>query len=239
MQETFKIKENGFEEIKKSILIKTIPIIAIAAITGIAIGYFNSKNSASTLNILPYLIPILVLFITLVLFRSIKRLKTVFESFTLTIEEDQLIREQINMPVLIIPFHEIKSIQRGETGIITISGVSKLSPILIPKQMEDLDRIATLLETIHPIDELPPKLLISRLKWPLLLLIISLMTCVGLSENKVVLGISGLIICCILLWSLFILQRSKNVDRRTKRRSWFILVVLVSILINVYLKLKT
>lgn len=165
------------------------------------------------------MIPILVFFIALVLFRSIKRLKTAFESYTLTVEEDQLIREQLNIPPLIIPFHEIKSIQRGEKGIIKIVGARKLSPILIPTQIEDLDRIIALLTKIHPFDDLPSKPLISRVKWPLILLLMTLMACVGLSENKLVVGISGLLICCILLWSLVMIQLNKNIDKRSKRGS--------------------
>ena len=48
--------------------------------------------------------------------------------------------------------------------------------------------------------------------------------------NRVIVGVSGAILVAILSWSFYDVQRSKNIDLKTKRRMWWILLVLASII---------
>ena len=53
----FKLRPDGFKEIKKQMLIRTTPIILIALIVGIVIGTVNSKDKVTEINVLPFVIP--------------------------------------------------------------------------------------------------------------------------------------------------------------------------------------
>jgi type III secretory pathway component EscS len=53
----FKIRQDGFREIKKQMLIRTVPLMLIAVTVGIVISSVNSKDKATDINVLPFVIP--------------------------------------------------------------------------------------------------------------------------------------------------------------------------------------
>jgi hypothetical protein len=83
MNEEFQIRENGFDEIKKAMIIKTIPIAILAAGTGLAISHFNTDGQTTDINVLLCIIPVIIGALTFGLFKGINRQKGLFESFKL------------------------------------------------------------------------------------------------------------------------------------------------------------
>lgn len=81
MAEKFKIKENGFDEIKKKTLYRTLPIVAIAAIGGLSISLFNSNGETVDMNVLLFLIPMILGTLAIGLFKGLNRQKQIFNSF--------------------------------------------------------------------------------------------------------------------------------------------------------------
>ena len=81
----FQIKENGFAEIKRAMIIKTIPIAILAAGTGLAISHFNTNGQSSDVNVLPFVIPIIIGALAFGLFKGINRQKGLFESYKISI----------------------------------------------------------------------------------------------------------------------------------------------------------
>ena len=55
--EQFKIRQDGFKEIRKALLIKAIPISLLAIFGGLAISYINTNGQQNIVNILPFVIP--------------------------------------------------------------------------------------------------------------------------------------------------------------------------------------
>ena len=49
--ETFKIQQEGFKEIRKQMLIRTVPIMLVAVTAGILISSINSRKQAGDINI--------------------------------------------------------------------------------------------------------------------------------------------------------------------------------------------
>jgi hypothetical protein len=84
--QTFKIRQDGFKEIKKQLLIRTLPIMLIAVTVGIAISSMNSKDKAGDVNVLPIIIPLAAVSVGFGLYRGVNRQKSLFESYTLTIQ---------------------------------------------------------------------------------------------------------------------------------------------------------
>jgi hypothetical protein len=98
----FKIKQDRFKEIRKQILVKTIPISLLAGGVGVSIGM---NNQQSTIDVLPVVIPVILATMVFAIFISIKRQKKIFESYTLAISEDAIVRKQTNTPTITIPFN--------------------------------------------------------------------------------------------------------------------------------------
>ena len=120
----FKIKENGFDEIRKKMILRTIPIAFIAACGGLAISHFNTNGQSSDVNVLPFVIPIIIGAMVFGLLKGIKRQKNIFNSYELTIDNEKIIRRQDLTPDIEIPLNEIKEIIKNKNGALAIKAVS-------------------------------------------------------------------------------------------------------------------
>ncbi len=127
MKKEFKIKENGFSEIKPSIL-RIIPLLALPLIAGLAI---KSKGFTTKTDILVIAVPIVVGIFVFAVFIGIKRAKKQFESFKLIITENEIIRKQIYVRIkeITIPINEVESVTKNKKGGITIKGKSNSNDI--------------------------------------------------------------------------------------------------------------
>ncbi len=237
MNEEFQIRENGFNEIKKGIIIKTIPIAILAAGTGLVISHFNTNGQASDINVFPFVIPIIIGALAFGLFKGINRQKGLFESYRLIINENEIIREQNNTPTISISHNEIKSIIRTPKGILTIVGNSNTDIIEVPSQINNPEKLTQILSTIKPIVDSEEKLPIEKYKGLLILLMLGLMATVYISKNKLVIGITGTILILFLGYAFYEVRRNKNIDKKTKIGMWWLILVLLSVIGNMYFKL--
>lgn len=237
MNNEFQIKENGFAEIKKAILIKTIPILMLAGGTAIAISYFNSSRQSSDVNVLPFMIPILLVVIVNGIFKGLRRQKELFESYKLIVNEDEIVREQKNTPTISISHNEIKSITKNSKGILTIVGNSKTEIIGVPTQIDNSERLEQLLSQIHLITNSDKQSFSQKYNVLVTLLTIGLMASVYLSTNKLIVGITGTLLLLILSYSFYEIRTNKNVDKKTKKITWWLILVLISIIATMRFKL--
>ena len=103
----FKIRQDGFKEIKKQMLKKAIPLMLIALTVGIVIGTVNSKEKTKEINVLPFVIPFCAVVIGFGLYRCVNRQKGLFESYTLTFTNNLITREQLNTQIISIYFNRV------------------------------------------------------------------------------------------------------------------------------------
>jgi len=237
MNTEFQIRENGFAEIKKAMIIKTIPIVILAAGTGLSISYFNTNVQSNDVNVLPFVIPIIIGALAFGLFKGINRQKGLFESYKLIINENEIIREQNNTQTISIPHNEIKSIIRNPKGILTIVGNSNTEIIGVPFQINNSEKLEQILSQIKPITYSDKKPLAEKYKGLLILLMLGLMASVYISKDKLVVGITGTILILILSYSFYEGRRNKNIDKKTKNGMWWLILVLLSVIGNMYFKL--
>ncbi|MEI6062201.1 MAG: hypothetical protein WCR72_15980 [Bacteroidota bacterium] len=227
----FKNKKNGFKEIRNQTLIRTIPLLLLAAVGGILISEFNQPNtSASDINILPIMIPIILGALAVGMGIGIKRQKAIYETYELIIDEISVTRSQSNTPTIKILFREIKKITKNNKGGIIITGNNLLDKIIVPSQIEDIEGFENILQANSPVQISRSKPIIQRLLLPLVVVQIGLMATVYISTNKLFVAMSGTVLFVFLLGSLIMIQKNKNIDKRTRRSSYWIIVVLLSII---------
>jgi heme/copper-type cytochrome/quinol oxidase subunit 2 len=63
------------------------------------------------------------------------------------------------------------------------------------------------------------------------------MAIVYVSDNKILVGVSALIVSGMLISSFIKIRKNKNIDNKTKRSSYYSLLVLVSVLIVTIMKI--
>jgi hypothetical protein len=233
----FKIRQDGFKEIKKKTLLRSIPILLIAVTVGITISTINSRGKDNDVNVLPFVIPLAILALGFGVYRGINRQKALFDSYTLTITNNLITREQYNTPTISIYFNEIKEIAKHKNGSFTIRGKDVSDLIGIPSQIDNYSQLETTLEVIKPI--------VIKNKVPLLekyqsltgLVTAGLMLCVYTVESKIIVGLTGSALVALMIWSFIKIQKSKNVDNKTKKSVWWVLLVLASVIAVMIFKL--
>lgn len=230
MSEIFLIRENGFNETKKELIIKTIPILLISMLFGIGIVYFNTKEKEDLYMALPFILPIYLFALGFGVSRGLKRQKLLFQSYKLTISENNIVREQINTPTINIPFVDIQSISKNKKGSYTVKGKTTSETILIPAQIENHENLELSLNQIKPIEQLTQPPFDEKYKIPILLLMLICMATVYISFNKILVGISSVIVCALLIWSSIKILKNKNIDYKTKRTAYYSLIVLASVI---------
>jgi hypothetical protein len=226
----FKIRDGGFNEIRKKILLRTIPMLFLAGGAGIAISMVNSKNKKDDINVLPFTIPLFLVAGSIGLYRGTSRQKAAYESYTLSIGNGLITREQVNTVRIAIPFDEIRQITRYKAGNFTIKGNKPSDLILIPAQVDNAAQLELTLQDIKGITTKETESILQKYPAITALVTVGLMICVYALQNKIIVGISGTILIGLMLWSFFKMRSNKNIDNRTKHSSWLIFIVLASVI---------
>jgi hypothetical protein len=235
MQE-FRIQNNGFNEVKKRLIVTMSIMFTTIFVIVILIPALMSDDS-SRLNTMPY---VLLLFLAICIFSittGIKRQRPIFESFTLKIDDEKIVREKVNTPTLTIYHNEISKITKLANGGFVVQGKSKLNQLTIPPQIENHELLEAKLNQIKTITVLTSKTFVEKFFIPISLSGVVLVGITLLSKNDIVILISSILIVIILSLSLVLTQLSRNVDKRTKRLSWLVLIPLAVSLTDVLNKL--
>ena len=238
MTELYKIKADGFKEIRKQIIIKSIPTGLIALAVGIGISVFNSNGQDTQTNVLPIVIPICLVALSFGIYKGINRQKLLFESYKLSISEDGITREQSNTPTISIPYSDINSIIKDDKGNFLIKGRTALDTIGVSYLIDNHDQLEKNLSQIRPIEITNKPSFDQKYRMPFVLLTLASMATVYISTNKILVGISGTVVIGLLIGSFIQIQRNKNIDIKTKRWSYFSILVLLSIIMTMLMKLK-
>lgn len=155
------------------------------------------------------------------------------ESYELTLTDFAISRVQMNLPTAEIPTVKIDSVKRLNNRSLIVSGNG--FQIVVPKEIEHFDEIEAALSQIQPIVEKPGGAL-GKFGLLLPLAFIVLMLVVFVAENPIVVLVGGILLLVGLGYSAISVLRNKNFDSRTKRAMWFVPLVMLSIIANIYFK---
>lgn len=147
----YKIKKDSLEELRKEMMIDSIPILLIVLLFGV-LGT-NHCYSEEGLKIYSYIIPIITLGGLLHIYRGTIRNGELLDSYRLTLENGTIIREQKNTPTITITKDEIKEIGKEEDGSLVIKGNLSVNIIDVPRQLEEYKSFKQKLSEIGEISE--------------------------------------------------------------------------------------
>lgn len=235
--QVFKFRQDGFKEIKKKILLRSIPLLLIAGAVGITISTINSKQKENDVNVLPIIIPLIAAALGVGLYRGVNRQKALLESYKLTITNNLVTREQLNTPTISIYFNDIKEIAKHKNGSFTIKGKEAVDLIGIPAQIDDYYKLETALQQIQTIVVKDKVSFLQKYQSLTGLVTLGLMLCVYTVSNKLIVALTGSALVALMVWSFIKIQSSKNVDNKTKRSTWLVVLVLASVIAVMVFKL--
>jgi hypothetical protein len=220
---TFRIRPGSFRELRKKLLLQKV-ILGIALLAFANYVYLNpaEPNWPATLFTNILLIGALIFS----WFRSMKTQSASFESMLLTVDAQGVTRTQDNTPTKVLSAAEIVSIEHFPTGVFVIKGAKKADMIWMPAQVEAPEQLALELGQLGPVLTPPAPAWYKSYASLLGLLMLPLLYFFITSPNKVVTVILGAVAIGFLSYSYWVIQRSKDFDKRTKRFSHVTLLVL-------------
>ncbi len=233
----FKISTEGIDKIISNARLRTILTCLIGLTAGVVIFANNSQDKEGTTASLPFIIPFLLAVAVWAYLRGIKRQKALLATFTIVVNDHTISRQQLNTTPVLIDRNDIKEIIKDKKGNLVIKGAKRENFINVPAQIDHFAELETILHQIKPISERNPYSIIER--YPLLagLIAVALMLSVYLSSNKIVVGITGALLLAIMTWSFINVQRNPHIDDKIKKRFYFVLLVMASILATMIMKL--
>lgn len=236
--EQFKIRQDGFKEIRKMMLIKAIPISLLAVSGGLVISHFTTNEQQSNENVFSFVIPMVLGALAFGLYRGINRQKEIFDSYRLMIDNNGITREQHNTPTITISNTDVSEIIKNSNGSFTIKGNSFVNVIGVPSQIDNYEKLEKSLAEIRQISTKNSEPFLQKFRGILSsILTIGLMASVYISKDKIIVGVSGTVLLTVLGYSFFEVQKSKNIDSKTKKGMWWLIIVIASIMVGMYYKL--
>jgi hypothetical protein len=238
MIQQFDVSPGSFKAIRKKLLVRTLPILFISAIAGVAIT--ASKTNTDEVNIWPYFIPFMCLILGFGFYRGINRQKVLFESYQLTIDDNALVRQQFNTTTISMRISDIEEILKSSNGDFTVKAENSNNNIKIPAQVNNYAQLEEVLGRFKPVTvERSTSFWTKYSGYAGAIISAGLMICIYTANNKTVVGISGVLLTGFMLWSFYKIRTNKNIDSKTKRTSFYILFVLIAIIAIVYSKLTS
>jgi hypothetical protein len=233
----FRIKNDGFKEVRKTIILKTIPMGLLAGGTGIFISLYNNPGMAGS-GVLTEVILISLAAMAVGIFGAMRRSKKSFESYFLKVEHNRIVKKQFNLPEISIDFKDVTLITENLNGSITVRGRSSSDIIGIPGQIEEREKLIELLKGIKDIS-VPEgaQSLLQKYNLLFVLLPLGLMLIFYTSANKIITGVSGLLLLAGIVYGFISLQNNKQVDRFARNGRWLLVFVAFSVIMGLYFKL--
>jgi hypothetical protein len=230
--EQYKIRPEGIRQIRNQSLRQSVPLTLLAVATGCFLSYPNFNSSVMML-----FIPLMVGVVSFGIYKGAARVEQLFGSYTLTIDEESITRDQFNTPSIRIPFGNISMIDKNAAGGFTIHGTKTVDKIIIPPQIQEAERLEEQLNRIKNITINASPSFLDRYRIVLAVANLASMAIVFMVSNKIAVAIAGLFLLSLNSWSLVVVFQSKNIDRKTKKSMYWLVPFLLAILFAMYYKL--
>lgn len=232
---TFKLDPDGFKEISKKTYQRTIPLMLFSIVTVIFMLSQTQESQTSIMDVLPFLLPIMLITIGIGLRKGIKRQQALWDSYELTIDIDEEIitRKQENVPNVSIWFDEIVGIEETPNGDYLIKSINKFDFINIPKAVINREELVPIIQDMGEIT----KQSASKINLPIFTSIgtIILFAIFFISQNKIIAVGTGIILIVSMIWSYIQIQKSKSIDKKSKKGMLLLAFVLFSIISKLFM----
>jgi hypothetical protein len=232
----FSVLPTAHKELQRKLAQRILFLFIIMLIVLVVVPWLRSEEitnvDPSTVFTLVIMLPILAF----TFYNALKKQKAMLASYKLTIPDESITREMINVPVLVIHRQDIREITKNVDGTISVIGDSKLNAIGVPSRIEKKEELEILLSSIKPMTVKTSANWYQRYPFVIVTAVVALMFSVFYLENKFLSSVTGVAFVGVMIYCLIVIQKSKNVDTRTKRLSYFVIIPLLSVIGSLIMK---
>ena len=232
----YKNNLEGFKEIRAKMLFIMIPMLLIMLIGGSWSNFIDvdSSDIRATSFVLPIL---LVGMFAFAITRGLTRQRKMFKSYLLIIGDDLIEREQAMTPTISLRKDAISEIVKHKNGNIFIKGQTRQDIIVVSNHIANREALEADLRAFMEVKEQPGKSILEKIGVLLIApVLLGLMAAIIISSNKYVVLISTVLVTVAFAWTLYEVQTNKNIDDKTKRSMWAIVIVILAFIAIAYSK---
>jgi hypothetical protein len=225
----FKVQAGTFNQLRKKMILRVIPVIGIMLVFVVVMNQLSPAYKDPGINVLPIVIPLMLMAMGAGIFISIARQKKMYESYRLNISESTIIRIQRFTPAIRISLPEVSQITLNPDNVFTIKGRTIRDIIIVPAQIENYTEVKRLLEEIMPLTTIAKKSFFQKHQLLISILLVAFVVTVYISSNKILVALCGTAVIAALVYSFFVGIKNKNIDNWTMVMLWFVWVVIFSV----------
>lgn len=231
----FRLDPESYPALRKRIMIKTALLVLIVW-GGVSFTLLKDGDKDGT-GI--WFVVGMALFYGYLIFKTSKKRRKIYESYTLIIDEWNITRKQDGLKDMQIPLSEITTIEKNAANRFEVRGKSRapFERILIPRQIEGYDRVEEILAGFKPIEINPKPSYMEKYGLLITLILIAPILGVYIVDNKIIVSVCAVLAVTMLVYSMFYMSKYKNTVKSWKRTLWFLPLIIISILVVVYFKL--
>lgn len=235
--QVYKLSSAEFEKLKKKILWGILPIMLVILTILVITQSINPKTGEVNITMLLVVIAVFAGVGGFSLYRILNKQKQVYDSYRLTVHDNLIIREQLNLPRVEIYVNEISSLTKTTDNQIIIKGKNPQDIIYIPSQLENYEDLQKRLDEIMLIAPAPQKSFFQRYPFLVLLMVFALMIISIGSLNLIVALLCGVPAVAAFLYAFFKGITHKSLDSRTKRSLWSMWIMIILVIVSLIYKL--
>lgn len=223
----FKIGESGIKKFKKRYLAIIIPMVVVF-IGIMAATTMRTADPAGTGNTFLFVIPIVAAYFAFTFYRSFRKQMKILKSYSLTVTDGEITREQLDTPPLTISFMAVKEIVKTKKGVYFVRGLDRTEVILIPNLIDNPGELEERLQALAPISTKSTEPFYRKYSALIFLLLgIGLLIGTGAATNPAIAGICCGLLDALLIWGFIEINRNTNLPRSVRRLRWFMLFLLI------------
>ena len=160
------------------------------------------------------------------------------ESFTIELDEDGVKRTQEKTPEMYLAKEDIQAVYKLKEGGLKLQGKAKTDFIFIPPHMEEQAELHQKIQEWKALEDLPESTVWEKLSRFIAIPFLGSMLVVFMVDNKLAVGIAGVVFVALSVWTFLEIRKSKHLDKRVKRASWWSILVILSVLFAVIMKIS-
>lgn len=230
----YKLSPIFFSQMRRRVLIVSIPFIVMAAVVGLLIVYKRDSSSSPIDLLITGVLGTIAIFIGIRI--GLRKQQQMWSSYRLITNENTIKRTQDGLPDITINYSDIfKVTEASEIGLTVQTSIPSLR-IGVPATLEDYSEFRLDLAKRHAIDKMArsrPRL------WQLISMLYGLLTLAALAitflaTNRYVVIVIGILLFVAQLLGFVVIQRSTFTTNLVKRSSWLVLLVLAIIAVRVF-----
>jgi hypothetical protein len=227
----YRIKEADRKSILKEQLLKRLPLLIIAMIAGFAISFYQIDNIKLFFIIILPVIIITGIAVLIGLKLGLKIYKDNHINIIFKVDNNIFTVLKNGKAHITLDKEKINKIEQYKDKSIIIFLKDK-NKIMLNDKIENYDNLIDELKNIHPIISVENKKANSLYRFAALIMI-ALMAVFYISANRIIIIITGIIICITLLYSFIKTVFNKYTDKKIKLCMMVVFFVIYEIIIRI------